>query len=133
MPAFLGHHDHGRGGIEIAVAFDGERSLLDDGAFDDLAFGIETVELAGEFGGFLGIVGRQEARAQIRASDAATGIDPRPKDETGLEHAGGVHFGSSHLHQRREAGIAPDGHHPQAMGGHGAVESDELGDIADRS
>ncbi len=77
-----------------------------------------------------GIVGRQQARAEVGAADAPAGVDARPEDEAGVEDAGRP-LGLGDLHQRLQSGIAPGRHHLQPLRRERAVEAGQTRHVAD--
>ena len=130
VPVFLGDDDGRRVGIEVAGRLDGGDRLVEDAPFDVLALGVQAVELNRQRARLLRIVGGEQPRAEVRATDAAAGVDPRAKNEAGGEHLGRP-LGAGDLHQRGDARVGERRHHLQALRREGAVETDQLGDVAD--
>ncbi len=87
MPALAGDDDHRRSGL--ARSLDGQHRLLLHEAFDFLARGVQGVQLLRQSEGFGRIIGGKQPGPQVRAADAAAGVDPRSEDEARMENRGG--------------------------------------------
>ncbi len=90
VPAVAGHQQRPGVGLEVASRSMRRTACVEDLLLDLLARGVEHVELGGQRGGLVGIVGGQQPRAEVGAADATAGVDPRPQDEAGVEDAGGA-------------------------------------------
>ncbi len=77
-----------------------------------------------------GIVGGEQADAEIGLADAAAGVDPRPEREAEIG-AARIAGQPRCLDQRRQPDVAPGRHHLEPLRDEGAVEPLELRDIGD--
>ena len=79
VPAFADRHaDRAQGG---SLIFDLTHRLDLDRRLDGAALGVVFVQPMGERGGLLGIVGGQQAGAEVGFTDPAPGVDPGTKQE----------------------------------------------------
>ena len=126
MPAAAGDDDHGA----LACACGAARRLLADQHLDRAALLVEPVELGGDGARFLGILGGQQAHAEVGLADPAAGIDPRAEREAEVAARRRLDQPRG-LGERGEPDIAAAGHDLEALGDEGAVEAAQLGDVGD--
>ena len=128
MPAFRRQHQYMR--IARGLFLRQRNCLGQHVGLQRAALFVQRVELARQFQRQRRIVGREQPRAEIGASDAAAGIHARPQQEAAMESLQPlVH--PRHVAQHLEADIAALAHHLQPLRRQRAVEAAQRHHIAD--
>ena len=78
MPAIARQNEPGVA-VEIALALELRKGLIQHALIERLALDIESFEPARQIRGFRGIIGQQEAEAVGRLADPSRGVEPGPR------------------------------------------------------